>query len=60
MYKNCIFCQGDIFRPYKVILRPSKKTDPRVVYVFDIDICTTLHKLGSRVLVPIEGTSLTD
>ena len=22
-----------MFRPYKVILRPSKKTDPRVVYV---------------------------
>jgi len=21
-----------MFRPYKVILRPSKKTDPRVVY----------------------------
>jgi len=30
--KNSIFCQGDMFRPYKVILRPSKKTDPRVVY----------------------------
>ena len=28
--KNSIFCQGDMFRPYKVILRPSKKTDPRV------------------------------
>jgi len=22
-----------MFRPYKIILRPSKKTDPRVVYV---------------------------
>jgi len=22
-----------MFRPYKVILRPSKETDPRVVYV---------------------------
>ena len=22
-----------MFRPYRVILRPSKKTDPRVVYV---------------------------
>jgi len=22
-----------MFRPYKAILRPSKKTDPRVVYV---------------------------
>jgi hypothetical protein len=22
-----------MFRPYKVILRPSKKTDPRVVHV---------------------------
>ena len=22
-----------MFRPYKVILRPSKKADPRVVYV---------------------------
>ena len=22
-----------MFRPYKVILRPSKKTDPRTVYV---------------------------
>jgi len=29
IYKqNSIFCQGDMFRPYKVILRPSKKTDP--------------------------------
>jgi len=28
-----IFCQGDMFRPYKVILRLSKKTDSRVVYV---------------------------
>ena len=33
MYKNSIFCQGDRFRPYKVIFRPSKKTDPRAVYV---------------------------
>jgi len=31
IYKNSIFCQGDMFRPYKVILRPSKKTDPTVV-----------------------------
>jgi len=23
----------DMFRPYKVILRPSKKTDPRALYV---------------------------
>ena len=29
--QKSIFCQGDMFRPYKVILRPSKKTDPRVV-----------------------------
>ena len=31
--KNSIFCQGDMFRPYRIILRPSKKTDPRFVYV---------------------------
>jgi len=35
IYTN-IFYQGDMFRPYKVILRPSKKTDPRVV-------CVSLH-----------------
>jgi len=28
-----MFFQGDMFRPYKVTLRPSKKTDPRAVYV---------------------------
>ena len=28
-----MFYQGDMFRPYKVILRPFKKPDPRVVYV---------------------------
>ena len=27
-----MFCQGDMFQPYKVILRPSKETDPRAVY----------------------------
>ena len=32
-FKSSVFCQGDMFRPYKVSLRPSKKTDPRVVYV---------------------------
>jgi len=31
--KNSIFCQGDMFRPYKVVPRPSKKTNSRVVYV---------------------------
>ena len=29
-----VYCQGDMFRPYKVILRPSKKTDPRAVLCF--------------------------
>ena len=44
-----------MFRPYKVILRPSKKTDPRFVYVslhcgipnaskFLLDKCK-IHKL---------------
>jgi len=33
VYKNNIFCQSDIFGPYKVILRPSKKTDPGVVWI---------------------------
>jgi len=27
-------CQGDMFWPYKVIIRPSKKTDPRAVLCF--------------------------
>ena len=27
-------CQGNMFRPYKVIIRPSKKTDPRAVLCF--------------------------
>ena len=31
--KNSIFYHGDMFRPRKVILRPSEKTDPTVVYV---------------------------
>ena len=31
--QNSIFCKGDMFRPYKIILRPSKKTNPRVVYI---------------------------
>ena len=31
-----MFCQGDMFRPYKIILRPSKKTDPRAVFCFPI------------------------
>jgi len=31
--KIVYFVRATFFRPYKVILRPSKKTDPRVVYV---------------------------
>ena len=27
-------CQGNMFRRYKVIMRPSKKTDPRAVLYF--------------------------
>ena len=30
---SSMFCQGDMFKPYKVILRPSKKTDPRAVFL---------------------------
>jgi len=50
-HKNSIFCQGDMFRPYKVILRPCKKTDPRVVYVTlhcGILKCKTCKHLGSH------------
>jgi len=28
-----LFCQSDMFRPYKIILRHSKETDTKVVYV---------------------------
>ena len=28
-----VYCQGDMFRPYWGIHRPSKKTDPRIVYI---------------------------
>ena len=31
IYKNSIFCQGDMFRPYKIILKPTKKTYPNFV-----------------------------
>ena len=31
---STVFCQGDMFRPYKIIIRPSKKADQRAAVCF--------------------------